>query len=100
MKTKILIGIKRAAALLCAVCTALLLLPALPLAAADECKTAVEDGSLDYDAGYGLTRFSVTADEELDAAILAHLPKADIGNMARAEKITVLEALAKDDDEA
>lgn len=95
MKTKIFIGIKRAAALLCAVCTALLLLPALPLAAADECKTAVEDGSLDYDAGYGLTRFSVTADEELDADTVtaAGIYMGEIAaaraELAAADKLTV-----------
>lgn len=57
-------------------------------------------GVAEKDGGFAWKQIEDCTDEELDAAILAHLPKADIGNMARAEKITVLEALTEEDEEA
>lgn len=56
-------------------------------------------GVAEKDGGFAWKQIEDCTDEELDAAILAHLPKADSGNMTREEKIALLEALTEEDEE-
>ena len=56
-------------------------------------------GVEEKDGGFDWKQIEDCTDDELSAAILANLPKADSGNMTREEKIALLEALTEEDEE-
>ena len=56
-------------------------------------------GVAEKDGGFAWKQIEDCTDDELSAAILANLPKADSGNMTREEKIALLEALTEEDEE-